>query len=337
MIPNEAAFLESSLPNPRRNARSAREASSYDSDPRLRKHIKPLSPQTSPSSPNGESGPLALGPASRAGIDCESAASPVDLGGRTEEPAAMVRAPAGTRQRTPYGFPLANIAWQAPFCRPCRLVFRTPAWRGSVRPHLPSWSLRPFYRRRRLRATVQPPLHLAQVLPGVLERAAEAAAGRPPFFAALNLRGADLRCDALDLSVQKLPEVSQPRRQLAGLGALDRLQRFLHAFRLADAGGAKVLRFGGGDVVDDVAERATFPGLGGELAFWDAADEVFELLAEPLQAATVGTFVFFRDRFEVGREARRRIALADPRAFGHVRCDLGGEGPVRVDFLAVAL
>src|SRR5437667_8585873 len=81
----------------------------------------------------------------------------------------------------------------------------------------------------------QPPLHLAQVLPGVLERAAEAAAGRPPFFAALNLRGADLRCDALDLSVQKLPEVSQPRRQLAGLGALDRLQRFLHAFRLADA------------------------------------------------------------------------------------------------------
>src|SRR2546422_3860776 len=82
---------------------------------------------------------------------------------------------------------------------------------------------------------VRPPLHLAQVLPGVLERAAEAAAGRPPFFAALNLRGADLRCDALDLSVQKLPEVSQPRRQLAGLGALDRLQRFLHAFRLADA------------------------------------------------------------------------------------------------------
>src|SRR5439155_11065582 len=223
MIPNEAAFLESSLPIPRRNARSAREASSYDSDPRLRKHIKPLSPQTSPSSPNGESGPLALGPASRAGIDCESAASPVDLGGRTEEPAAMVRAPAGTRQRTPYGFPLANIAWQAPFCRPCGLVFRTPAWRGSVRPHLPSWSLRPFYRRRRLRATVQPPLHLAQVLPGVLERAAEAAAGRPKLFASLDLSLPEPWRDALELRVEKLPQIRKCRPESARLGALDDL------------------------------------------------------------------------------------------------------------------
>src|SRR2546426_282687 len=89
-------------------------------------------------------------------------------------------------------------------------------------------------------------------------------------------------------------------------------------------------------VLERAAEGAPLRGLGGELAFWDAADEVFEPLAEPLQAATVGTFVFFRDRFEVGREARRRIALADPRAFGHVRRDRCGEGRVRVNVFAAS-
>src|SRR6266704_400435 len=104
---------------------------------------------------------------------------------------------------------------------------------------------------------VQSPLDFAQVLPRVLERPPETAAGRPQLLAALDLGRADLRRDALELKVEKSPKVREPRSELAGLGALDRLQRLLHAFRLADAGGAEVLGLRVGDGINDVAEHAS--------------------------------------------------------------------------------
>src|SRR2546428_10143739 len=119
----------------------------------------------------------------------------------------------------------------------------------------------------------QPPLHLAEVLPGVLQRPPETAAGGPQLFAALDLGGTDLRRDALELTVEKLPEVGQPRRQRAGLGALDRLQRLLHAFRLADTGGAEVFRLCVGNMGDDVAEHASLRRLRAELSLLHPFDE----------------------------------------------------------------
>src|SRR2546426_7832391 len=87
----------------------------------------------------------------------------------------------------------------------------------------------------------QPPLDLAQVFPRVFQRAPETAAGCPQLFAALDLGRADLRCDARELGVEKLPEVRKPGPEGARLGALDGLQCVLHTFRLADTGGAEVL------------------------------------------------------------------------------------------------
>src|SRR5439155_14234996 len=120
---------------------------------------------------------------------------------------------------------------------------------------------------------VQSPLHLAQVLPRMLERAPETAAGGPQLFAALDLGRADLRRDAAELGVEKLPEVRKPRRESAGLGALDRPQRFLHAFRLADSGGAEVLGLCVGDVGNDVARQASFRRLRAELSLRHPFDE----------------------------------------------------------------
>src|SRR5439155_6315528 len=154
----------------------------------------------------------------------------------------------------------------------------------------------------------QSPLDFAQVLPRVLERPPETAAGRPQVLAALDLGSADLRRDALELKVEKSPKVREPRSELAGLGAFDRPQRFLQAFRLADAGGAEVLGFGVSDVGNDVAQNSPLRGLGGELAVGEFADEGNDLLAEPLEAAAVRTLVFLRQWHEVRREARSRIA-----------------------------
>src|SRR5437867_9989734 len=184
---------------------------------------------------------------------------------------------------------------------------------------------------------LQSALDLAQVLPRMFQRATKTAAGRPPLFAALDLRGADLRCDSFELGVEKLPEVRKPGRESVRFGASDRLQRVLHAFRLADAGGAEVLGLRVRDVSNGVAEHATLRRLFGELMFRDPADERDDLLAEPLEATTVDALVFRTQRFEVGREARSRIALADPRSLHDVRRDLRSEGRVRVRLLAMAL
>ena len=78
----------------------------------------------------------------------------------------------------------------------------------------------------------QPPPHFAQVLPRMLERPPETATGGPQLFAALDLRGADLRRDPFELCVEKLPEVREGGPEGARPGALDCLQGFL------DTGGA---------------------------------------------------------------------------------------------------
>src|SRR5438132_6040162 len=148
---------------------------------------------------------------------------------------------------------------------------------------------------------LQPPLDFAQVLPRVLQRPPETAAGRPQLFAALNLGGTDLPRDALELGVEKLPEVRKPGPEGARLGALDGLQRILHAFRLADTGGAEVFRLCVGDVGNDVAEQASIRRLRWELVTWDPTDESDDLLAEPLETAAVNLLVLPGERFEVRR------------------------------------
>src|SRR5437899_1041862 len=183
---------------------------------------------------------------------------------------------------------------------------------------------------------LQPPLDFAQVLPRVLQRPPETAAGRPQLFAALNLGGTDLPRDALELGVEKLPEVRKPGPEGARLGALDGLQRILHAFGLADAGSAEVLGLCVGDVGNDVAEQASFRRFRRELVGWVLADERDELLPERLEAATVDAFVFRTQRFEVGREARTRVALADKRSLHNVRCDRSRERGVGINVLALA-
>src|SRR5439155_2379645 len=132
------------------------------------------------------------------------------------------------------------------------------------------------------------------------------------------------------------PEVRKPGPEGARLGALDGLQRVLRTFRLADTGGAQVFGLRVGDVGNDVAEQASFRRLRRELVGWVLADERDEFLAQPLEAATVGAFVFRTERFEVRREARRRVALADKRPLHNVRCDRSRERGVGIDVLAMA-
>src|SRR6266545_3893941 len=182
----------------------------------------------------------------------------------------------------------------------------------------------------------KPALNLPQMLPRVLQRPSETAAGCPQLFAALDLGGAALRRDALKLRVEKLPEVRKPGREFAGVRALHRLQSFLRAFRLADAGGAEVLELCVGDVSSDVGERASLRRLRAELVLRDLSDERDDLLAEPLEAATVRALVFRSQRIEVRREARSWIALTDKRSFRDVRRDRRRERRLRIDVFSVA-
>ena len=86
---------------------------------------------------------------------------------------------------------------------------------------------------------------------------------------------------------------------------------------------------------NDVVEHASLRWLRIELLTLGPPDERDDFLAEPLEAATVAVLVFLRQRCEIGREARSRVALADPRALRDVRRDLRCELPIRVHLLAV--
>src|SRR5438876_7083006 len=181
----------------------------------------------------------------------------------------------------------------------------------------------------------QSPLDLAQVLPRMLQRPPETAAGGPQLFATLDLGAAHLWRDLLELGVEKLPEVRKPGDEGARLGALDGLQRVLHTFRLADTGGAEVFRLCVGDVGNDVAEQASIRRLRWELVTWDPTDESDDLLAEPLETAAVNLLVLPGERFEVRREAGSRVAVAEPGALDDVRSDPSCERGVGIDVPAV--